>query len=127
MENETSRSLNILYIEDDVTMQSLMGFYLKNLPHQIDYANEGNAAISLLKEQEFDLIIMDWSLPTAPIGQNLVNSIRQIQGYEATPIIVVTGFDNPEDLEGLQRNTIQGFLAKPINRVKLKNLITQYS
>ena len=127
MDNETSQSLNILYIEDDVTVQSLMGFYLKNLPHQIDYANEGNSPISLLKEQNFDLIIMDWSLPTSPTGQDLVNSIRQVQGYEATPIIVVTGFDNPEDLEGLDRDTIQGFLAKPINRVKLKNLISEFA
>ena len=127
MGNEKNRSLNILYIEDDVTVQSLMRLYFKNLPHQFDFATEGNSAISLLKEQNFDLIIMDWSLPSSPAGQDLVNSIREVQGYEAIPIIVVSGFDNPEDLEGLDRETIQGFLAKPINRVKLKNLIGEFA
>lgn len=120
---EKSPTLNIIYIEDDIAVQTLIRFYLKNWPHHVAYANDGNSAIDILKNATYDLILMDWGLPTPPSGQGLIDSIRGISGYEETPIIVITGYDNPKDLENLNKDTIQGFLNKPITKNDLKKLI----
>lgn len=125
MGNEKSNGLSILCIEDDLTVQTLLGFYFKKWPHHLEYASDGNSALKTLEENNYDLILMDWSLPKPPYGQQLIDSIKKISGYEDTPIIVVTGYDKSQDLKDLKEDTIYGFLNKPINKRNLKKMINE--
>lgn len=61
------------------------GFKEKDIYH----AENGLAALKLVKEVDIDLFIIDWNMPDLN-GLHLTKTLRLIERYQNTPIIMVT-------------------------------------
>lgn len=80
--------MKILLAEDDVLTQKSLTYFLEAKEYKVVHARDGEAALALLKEDAFDLIITDLNMPKVG-GMELIHVIRtdlQLQ----TPIIVLT-------------------------------------
>ena len=80
---------------------------------KLHVAENGNACIEMLKESEFDLVLMDLKMPV-------------VTGYEATviirndlkssiPIIAMTGYETKGDRERCLGIGMDAYFSKPIN------------
>jgi CheY-like chemotaxis protein len=55
--------VNILYVEDDAVLRYSIARELRNLGHVVNEAEDTNAALALLSQNEIDVLVTDVGLP----------------------------------------------------------------
>ena len=78
----------ILYAEDDKDLSAMLIQWLKTLNHEVDDVTSGAEALEYLEYKEYDVVLLDWSLP----GIDGVQVCEKFRAKNAqTPIILLTG------------------------------------
>ncbi|MCF3095826.1 DNA-binding response regulator [Aeromonas australiensis] len=109
--------MKILVVEDNPQVAETIMDYLELAGHRLDCAYHGQAALQLLEEQRFDVIIMDVMMPRLD-GLRTVTRLRE-QGI-ATPVLFLTARDSLEDkLAGFKAGG-DDYLVKPFAMEELE-------
>ena len=118
-----SFSGHVLVAEDTPELQIMERRILTTLGIQVSVANNGKEAVEMALGQRFDLILMDMQMPEMD-GIEATALLRQA-GYEQ-PIIALTGNVMQKHQQQFAEAGCDGFLAKPIDRQLLIQLLGQY-
>jgi len=115
-----SKSLKVLYVEDDAasrdsTLQALQIFF-----EDIIVANDGEEGYETFVESSFDLIITDINMPILN-GIDMIYKIRQID-TEVT-VLILSADVSAESFTKTIRAGIEGYLLKPIDIEQFISLI----
>ncbi len=113
----------VLLAEDTHEIQSLITALLRKIGVEIDIANDGEVAVSLANSNEYSLILMDMQMPVMD-GYTAVKTLRA-SGYNK-PIIALTANAEREDKESCLALGCNDFLAKPLQRELLYEVINRY-
>ncbi|UXR66046.1 ATP-binding protein [Bdellovibrio bacteriovorus] len=70
------RGLSVLIVDDTEDNRLLIKAYLKNSPHQIEEAGNGQQALQMVQQKHYDLIMMDMQMPVMD-GFTATQKIRQ--------------------------------------------------
>lgn len=119
---------HILLVEDNKTNQKLMSIILKKLGFTFDLASDGIEAVESYKKGGYDLLLMDENMPNMN-GSEATKLIRQYekeQNLKHTPIIALTANAIKGDKERFLEAGMDEYLAKPIDRRALTELLTQF-
>jgi PAS domain S-box-containing protein len=122
-----NQNLKILVAEDTVPNQMLIKKLLALWNFQYDLAENGNVAIAKLKENHFDLILMDIQMPECD-GYTATKIIRTELALPKSniPIIALTANASQEDAFNFKEKGLDDFISKPLNRELLYNKLRQY-
>jgi signal transduction histidine kinase/DNA-binding response OmpR family regulator/CHASE3 domain sensor protein len=99
----SQRMHRVLIVEDDDVQREAVGKLLTS--HDVQTVTAGTAAqcLELLKQQTFDCMVLDLSLPDAS-GYSLLETLSQEGAYSFPPVIVYTGRElSPDDEQRLRR------------------------
>ena len=113
---------SVLIVEDDDDAAELMKLLVSHLGHQVIVANSGQAALAAANNTQFDVALLDLSLPDTSgieLAAKLQTSKNDLQTY------IVSGRE-PEPSE-LDRVSISGTLLKPVSRKDICQLFSQPS
>ncbi len=110
---EISYSLKILICEDEKINQKLFKRLLVKQGHEVAIAENGIQAIDILKENKFDLILMDIQMPMMD-GLSTLSVIRNELKLEV-PVIAVTAYALKGDRERFMSAGMNEYISKPIN------------
>jgi DNA-binding response OmpR family regulator len=99
---------NILIIDDDGIVRDALTVFLSRSGHQVSTASDGGNGVLAFKNGKPDLVILDRDLPVMT-GSMVFAKIREIS---KTPVIILTGYDAPEDAEAYLRDGAASFLSK---------------
>ena len=66
----------LLVIEDEVSLQLLLEFDLKSYNYQVELCADGKKGLENLKNNYYDLAIIDWMLPSLS-GYDIIKEIRK--------------------------------------------------
>ena len=83
----------ILVADDEEVTRDLFKRLIPRLGHEIYTASNGQEALEMIRENNFDLLIMDLKMPVMD-GMELLDRIHQL-GKEI-PTIVITGYATME-------------------------------
>ncbi|MGI9475044.1 MAG: response regulator [Rubripirellula sp.] len=122
--SESTQPLKILLVEDgEVNQQVAVGF-LDQLGHQVLVACDGQEAVEFFQDDAFDLILMDVQMPNMD-GHEATQIIREMERVSGihTPIIAMTAGAMKGDKERCLECGMDGYLSKPIDPQRLKNMI----
>ncbi len=108
---------------DDATYLAHMLGYLLN--HQVTSASDGQQALDLAHERQFDLVITDLNMPTMS-GIDLAAALRKLEPYRNTPIIAITAYDTASDQLRTLRAGCNLYLTKPVSIDRLTAAVSQY-
>lgn len=117
--------LRILLAEDNPINQTLIRHFLKGGPHHLEVADNGEQAVSRLKKDAFDLVLMDIQMPVMD-GYTAARTIRAWEaesGRSPTPIIALTAHALNEDRQKSLAAGCNHHLNKPITRAQLLTAI----
>ena len=109
MSDTTGMFEKILLIEDEEAHVFLIERALKKLGSMIDTAGSVAAGITLLAEQQYDLVISDLNLPDSTAGLSIK---RVIEAAAATPVIVLTSSRLLSDAVEAMQYGARDFLVK---------------
>jgi DNA-binding response OmpR family regulator len=112
----TSPKGRILCTEDDTDTRDLIIFLLQNEGYEVICTGTAKQAISLAKEQSFDLYLVDSWLPNSS-GSMLTRKIREFD--TKTPILFYSAAAYEADKENARSAGAQSYLVKPAENEKL--------
>ena len=90
----------VLVVDDSAVSRRKMAMAIRNLGHQWIEANSGEAALSLLQENDVDLILLDIMMPGLD-GFDVLEVLRADKRLSAIPVLVISGMDG--DMESVAR------------------------
>jgi DNA-binding response OmpR family regulator len=85
----------ILIVDDDVEIRELLGEELRDLGHESIYAADGLQALSLMRREQPDLMLLDLRLPGGD-GFSVLEWLRIIPDVASIPVIVFSGMRSPQ-------------------------------
>lgn len=119
----------ILIIEDNLLNQKIISFNLLKYNFNIQISPTGEDAILKLKNEWFDIILVDLMLPGMN-GYETVKQLRKIENilYENCKIIIIALTANTldNDKEKCLRNGMDGYIAKPFEMTKLIYILDSF-
>src|SRR4029077_14125755 len=115
-------SAHILITDDDEVSCQLFAETLESEGFEVNQATSGEAALSRLGEETYDLLIIDVRMPET----SGLEVTRIAHGkYPALPIIVMTAFGSIETaVEAIHEGAFD-FISKPMNLAELKKTVSR--
>jgi DNA-binding response OmpR family regulator len=112
----------ILIVEDYDDVRRMLKVLLEFEEFQVVEAATGSEALEAIKKQPPDVILMDLALPGFD-GFETIRRIRAADGFQNTPIIVLTAYTAPSTYETALSAGSNYFMAKPIDFDELAALL----
>ena len=114
----------VLVVDDVSDNLILISLSLQDMGYRVLTANDGEAGVSIAKMARPDLILMDIAMPQQD-GLAATRRIREEVGLEDTPIVALTAFDTDGFRQAAFDAGFNGYLTKPIDFDRLRNLIAK--
>src|SRR6202030_4506531 len=101
----------VLLVDDDNTFLLATGTRMMNMGYTVYTAKDAVSAISAVRKNEPDVVVLDISLPAGD-GVLVSDRLQTLVGSAATPIIFMTASENPSLRERAMRQGAVAFLTK---------------
>jgi PAS domain S-box-containing protein len=101
----------VLVVEDDPSSRELLKTILERENWSVATAENGAAALKKLKEEDFELILLDLMMPEMD-GFEFTRILRENEQWRSIPVIVVTAKDMTEEDRRRLNGDIQGVITK---------------
>ncbi|RAP24068.1 hypothetical protein C2W64_02915 [Brevibacillus laterosporus] len=116
----------VIIIEDDPMVQELHRQFIQQIEGftVIGIASNGSEGLSMIKELQPDLAIMDIFMPS----QNGIETIKQLRsGDNPVEIIVITAAKDMETIQIMIRHGAFDYIMKPFKFERIKQALENYS
>ena len=117
--------MKILIVEDERIILKTMERFLKGKGHYVTTAADGKTALGLMKEDLFDLILLDLTLPFIS-GHELISKAKNELKLK-TPIIVVSTIELKNNVKAVLDLGAAHFISKPFNLTEIENIIDSFN
>jgi DNA-binding NtrC family response regulator len=112
MSPEVTKPARILVVDDDHGQRSLLETFLRAKGYRTHSAASGEAALQLLAEESFAMMISDVRMP----GMSGIETFRRVrQRHQSLPVLLVTAFADIRSAVNAMRDGAVNYLAKPID------------
>ena len=119
------KDLKILLVEDNSINIQLIQHWFKNYNLPIRVSSNGREAIDRIREENFDLILMDIQMPEMD-GHQCTQRLRQEYHFDG-PIIGMTAHTMKQDMIKCYDSGMNAHIPKPILEEQLFQLIQDFS
>lgn len=114
-----------LIVDDFSTMRRI----LRNLLKEIGYTNaeeaeDGVAALSMLRASKFDFVVSDINMPNMD-GFALLKNVRADDNLKSIPFLMVTAEARKEDIVNAAQNGANGYIVKPFTKATLEEKVNK--
>ncbi len=119
---QAKRKGNILIVDDEEIICTLLEEYLSSAGHNVDTARDGEAATELIKRNHYDIIFLDLTMP----GKSGLDVLREIKVLDADSLVVIVSGKAEED--GPSKAIVEGafsFMPKPFTVTQVCNIVAQ--
>jgi two-component system, chemotaxis family, chemotaxis protein CheY len=119
-----STAPHVLIAEDDQTAAAICARALANAGYVTSVACDGQAALQMLREGTFDLVVTDMAMPTMD-GLALVRAMRADSRLTRLPVLFLTSFSEEEMRTRGFRAGCDGYLVKPVRPLELVQCVSE--
>ena len=109
--------LNILIVEDDVTIRELLSYNLKK-NFKILEATSAEEAMEVCEHNNIHLILLDWMLPEMS-GLSFLRTIKKQKNNLDIPVIFVTAREDEKDKIAGLTSGADDYITKPFSHLEL--------
>ena len=118
------KSMNVLVVDDYKSMVRIVRGMLNQLGFvNVDDAPDGAAAMALLKEKQYGLVLSDWNMQPVT-GLELLKQVRAEEKTKATPFVMVTAEAKVENVIAARQAGVNNYVIKPFTLAVLKQKLT---
>ncbi len=115
--------LKFLVVDDFSTMRRIVRGLLKEMGcNDVTEAEDGAAALQLLKVQRFDFVVSDINMPNMN-GFELLKAIKAEETLRHLPVLMVTAEARKEDIVLAAQSGAAGYIVKPFSKATLEEKV----
>jgi two-component system chemotaxis response regulator CheY len=101
-------------------MRRIIKNLLKDLGFtSIQEADDGNTALPMLLQGDFDFVVTDWNMPGMQ-GIDLLRAIRANDNLKHLPVLMVTAEAKKEQIVAAAQAGVNGYVVKPFTAATLQ-------
>jgi two-component system, chemotaxis family, chemotaxis protein CheY len=116
-------SMPVLVVDDYKTMIRIIRNLLRQLGFvNVDEASDGTAALKMMREKDYGLVISDWNMEPMT-GYELLREVRADDRLSRTPFIMVTAESKTDNVIAAKKAGVNNYIVKPFNAATLKSKI----
>ncbi len=119
-ELRSGRELSFLIVDDVALNLKVLAALLKNCGVKVSTASSGAAALAILQQESFDLVLTDMWMPKMN-GEQLCTAIKELPGCADLPVVAVTADIENHDNFSLEK--FFGIILKPVTLDKINKYI----
>lgn len=109
----------ILVLDDEESNRDILSRQLTRQGHTVFTSHNGTEALDILQQEEIDLILLDLMLPGMS-GFEFLEKIKAIKSYQNIPVIIISMYNDVENVIHSIQLGADDFLPKGSNPVLLK-------
>jgi two-component system chemotaxis response regulator CheY len=118
-----SSKLRFLVVDDFSTMRRIVCNLLKNSGFtELEEAEDGSAALTKLRNGNFDFVVCDINMPNVN-GLQLLAEVKKDPGLKHIPILMVTAEARKEDILLAAQLGAAGYVVKPFTKAILEDKV----
>ena len=112
----------ILLIDDDDGLNHFLNRFFKRKGYAVTTCLTGEAALEIIADESFDLILLDYKMP----GINGLDTLKAIKTAQVkTPVVIMTAYGNTDTaIEAMKRGAYD-YLNKPFQREALSRIAAE--
>jgi len=108
---------HILVVDDDSSHRTMLKTLLSGWGYAVSEADDGSAAVHKVREQPFDLVLMDIRM----IKVSGLKALPEIKGFNpAIPVIIMTAYSSVETAVEALKAGAYDYLTKPLDFDELR-------
>jgi two-component system, cell cycle response regulator len=107
----------VLTVDDSKAVRMIVMRQLQGLGHDVDEAEDGEKGLAKLEGVQFDLVILDITMPVMD-GPAMLARMRELGNQ--TPVLMLTSESKRSIISGLMRTGITDYILKPFKPEELK-------
>jgi len=119
----TASDLKFLIVDDFSTMRRIVRGLLKESGYpNADEAEDGVAAMQMLRTNKFDFVVSDINMPNMN-GFELLATIKSDDALKHLPVLMVTAEARKEDIVRAAQEGAAGYIVKPFTKATLEEKV----
>jgi two-component system response regulator PilR (NtrC family) len=111
---------SILVVDDERSMRDFLKILLEKEGHEAHTAEHAEAALNLIPDHNFDVVVTDIRMPGMS-GIELLGEIKEDNPDLA--VIMITAFASPDDAVRAMKNGAFDYISKPFNVDEIKSVV----
>jgi CheY-like chemotaxis protein len=112
----------VLVVDDNADAAAMLAELLGAWGHRARVAHDAPSALSLLRETQVDVALLDIGLPVMD-GYELAEQIRREPRWRAMRLVALTGYGQDSDRRRSQDAGFDAHLVKPVDTRALRELV----
>ncbi len=125
MDKNIDYRMRVLVADDFATMRKIVRNILKQIGFDnIIEAEDGQAALQVLKNENIGLVVTDWNMPNMN-GLELLEKIRTDPKTAKLPVLMVTAEGLKENVVAAVKAGVNNYVVKPFTAEILQEKIEQ--
>ena len=117
-----ARKGKVLVIDDEPELREVLGEFLAGQGHTVTACADGEAGLSRLLEERFDLVITDLGMPGLS-GWEVVKRAKECR--PGTPVVLLTGWADQIDPDEARARGADFLMAKPFMPEDIQAVLAQ--
>ncbi len=119
----TPTDMKFLIVDDFSTMRRIVRGLLKEIGYNnAEEAEDGAAALNMLKGAKFDFVVSDINMPNMN-GFELLAAVKKDDGLKHIPVLMVTAEARKEDIVRAAQDGAAGYIVKPFTKATLEEKV----
>jgi CheY-like chemotaxis protein len=120
--SELQGSGTVLFVDDEEMVRRTAFYSLQHFGYEVLQAENGRQAVDLFSKMtsRVALVILDMTMPVMG-GAEALMEIRKIS--RSVPVVLTSGFDQPEAMRKFNGQSLAGFLQKPFTAKALAEIV----
>ncbi len=111
---DANKSPKILLVDDVKLFVEIEKVFLAMSPVEVFTAQDGVAALEIIRRERPDLVVMDINMPRMN-GIECCSAIKNDPDFASIPVIMVTNAGRADDLQQSRQAGCDDFIQKPLN------------
>lgn len=118
------KSIAVLVVDDYRSMTRIMRNMLAQLGFmQVDEAASGEAALAMIRDRNYGLILSDWNMEPMS-GLELLRQVRSEARTADTPFVMVTAEAKAENVIAARQSGVSNYVIKPFTLAVLRQKLS---
>ncbi len=109
----------ILVVDDNESNRNMLSRRLQRQGHRVKLAEDGKRALEMLREEDFDLVLLDVMMPEMD-GYQVLEHLHADDKLRGLPVIMISALDQLDTVVKSIELGAEDYLPKPFNPVVLR-------
>ena len=108
----------VFLVEDEQSIVTLVEYSLKSEGYKVLVSSNGEEALSEIKKEEPDIVLLDWMLPDLS-GLDICKLLKKDEKFKHIPIIMLTAKGQEEDKVAALNAGADDYITKPFGNAEM--------